>query len=373
MYSLTPLAALLLALALVVPGVLVFQGSRSRTGLIPRLRALVLVPDGGWITLADAAQNADDDVDLTIINEFRKSTFLLDSMPFDDSVNPNGGGTTLTYGYRRQITERPADFRPINMEYVPAEARAQRFTVDLKPLGGAFNLDRVLASVGPAASGEIAFQMREVISSTRTRFAQEVILGDVATDAEGFDGLDASLSGTITEYNAAAVADWSGATLGDDRAKANDALDALDEWLALLDGIPSAIMGNTDGIARLRSLARRAGYYERSRDGFGTEVETYRGIPFADLRERSNSTAQIVPTETRTVGSPTTNLTDLYAARMARDGLHGVSTNGKIVQQWLPDWTTSGAVKTGEVEFGPVAICLRKTRAAGVFRNIKVR
>jgi hypothetical protein len=42
------------------------------------------------------------------------------------------------------------------------------------------------------------------------------------------------------------------------------------------------------------------------------------------------------------------------------------------VKIWLPDFTTAGAVKKGEVEM--VAGCaLKSTKAAGVFRKIKVQ
>ena len=55
------------------------------------------------------------------------------------------------------------------------------------------------------------------------------------------------------------------------------------------------------------------------------------------------------------------------------DGLHGVSFAGMApVQTWLPDFSTSGAVKTGEVEMN-AAIALKASKAAGVFRNIKVK
>ena len=39
---------------------------------------------------------------------------------------------------------------------------------------------------------------------------------------------------------------------------------------------------------------------------------------------------------------------------------------------WLPDFSTSGAVKKGEVEMN-AAIALKASKAAGVFRNIKVK
>ncbi|MFD0429435.1 hypothetical protein ACFQ60_22430 [Streptomyces zhihengii] len=68
------------------------------------------------------------------------------------------------------------------------------------------------------------------------------------------------------------------------------------------------------------------------------------------------------------------NYTDIYALRFGLDGFHGVSMAGApLVQTWLPDFSTSGAVKTGEVELGPAAVVLKRTKAAAVFRNILVR
>jgi hypothetical protein len=104
------------------------------------------------VTLAQAAQNATDDVDVSVINEFRTNA-LLDLLTFDDVVNPAGGGATLTYGYRRLASLATAGFRALNTEYVPGEVTTTKHSVDLKVLGGSFQVDRVLAKVGPAASG----------------------------------------------------------------------------------------------------------------------------------------------------------------------------------------------------------------------------
>ena len=60
------------------------------------------------VTLAEAALNTQDDVDRLVIDEFRKQSALLDTLLFHDTVNPMGGGSTLTYGYHRVITERAA-------------------------------------------------------------------------------------------------------------------------------------------------------------------------------------------------------------------------------------------------------------------------
>ena len=69
------------------------------------------------VTLAQAKLNVTDALQLSIIDEFRKSSYLLDNMLFDDAVSPVGGGATLTYGYTRVKTQASAAFRAINSEY----------------------------------------------------------------------------------------------------------------------------------------------------------------------------------------------------------------------------------------------------------------
>ena len=54
-------------------------------------------------------------------------------------------------------------------------------------------------------------------------------------------------------------------------------------------------------------------------------------------------------------------------------GRYGSNAGQPLTRNWLPDFSTAGAVKTGEAEMTPVAVVLKKTKAAGVFRNIKVR
>jgi len=71
-------------------------------------------------------------------------------------------------------------------------------------------------------------------------------------------------------------------------------------------------------------------------------------------------------------GTAASGLTDIYAVSFGLDGFHGVAVTGSLVKQWLPDFSTAGAVKTGEVEMGPVAVALKATKAAAVFRNVKV-
>ena len=49
------------------------------------------------ITLAQAKLNTQDDIQKGVIDEFRKSSFILDNISFDNAVTPGTNGATLTY------------------------------------------------------------------------------------------------------------------------------------------------------------------------------------------------------------------------------------------------------------------------------------
>jgi hypothetical protein len=324
------------------------------------------------VTLAQAQLNTTDDVDVNAIDEFRKQSWLLDNMVFDDVVNGAGAGGTLTYGYTRQITQATAGFRAINAEYTPQEVTKQRYTVDLKPLGGSFQIDRVLNNM--AAAAETEFQMRNKIKGANAAFNDAVINGDTAVDANGFDGLSKALTGSATEIGAADGTDWTAIAAGNDSAFA--ALDAVDELLALLDGDPTALLGNSLLLAKLRGVARRAGYYTSDVVTFSAgqvRVERFGNVVLVDMGTKAGSNTDVIPVTNKTVNTVTGNYTDLYAVRLGLDGFHGVSMAGQpLVSTWLPDFSVAGAVKTGEVELGPVATVLKATKAAAVKRNIRL-
>lgn len=330
------------------------------------------------VTLAQAKLNVTDDVDIQIIDEFQKSNDIMNRITFDDVVSPAGGGATLTYTYTRQLTQRGAEFRAINSEYTPTEATKVRASVDLKPLGGSFQIDRVLDGVGQAR--ETAFQMRELLKGTSAKFTDSVFNGDTAVDANGFDGLNKILTGSTTEYLplsngvTSGYVDW---TTINTQAGALAALAHIDAWLGLLDERPDAIYLPRKAKALFKTIASLAGQYSLDRNTVGQPVETYNGIALIDPGTKAGSNTDILTTATKDTdgagaGGNITGLADLYAVRFGLDGFHAVSTPGALVRNWLPDFTTAGAVKTGEAELGPAAVVLKKTKAAGVLRNIKV-
>ncbi|MFD3717269.1 major capsid protein [Streptomyces sp. NPDC058674] len=351
------------------------------------------------VTLAQAQLNSAPDIDYAVIDNLRRNSWLMDNMVWDDTVTPGTGGGSLVYGYTRLLAPSTAQFRRVNEEYTAQQATREQKTTVLHPLGGAFTVDRTLANLGQAATNEVMFQMSQKLTSVRTRFQQELVLGDVAVDDAGFDGLDKSLTGQSTEYLpinegiATGYLNWSpsGVTSED---LAMSAFDAFDDFLARIIGsqtgsgdtnadgaVPAgvkAILGNTKSIARIKSLARRASQFTATRDDLGRNVERYGDWVLVDLGDRADGSAPIIPirsadTDGGGAGGVITGLTDIYAVSLGLDSFHGASVAGKpLVQTWLPDFSQAGAVKSGEIEMGPVGAVLRNTKSCGVLRNVKV-
>ena len=313
------------------------------------------------VTLAQAKLNVTDDLQLGIIDEFAKSSFILNNIPFHDCVSPVGGGATLTYGYTRLITQPTADFRAINAEYTPHEVQKQRYTTDLKVFGGSYQVDRVIADMGGLAD-EVELQSRQKVKAASALFSDTIINGDSATNPLVFDGLDVAVTGTDTEYKPTAPIDLSTSAAID--ANASAFIDELDDWLGTLDGV-DVILCNQKMCAKFRAIARRMGMYQVTMDNFGNKVEHYGSIPFVDVGAKAGSNEPIVAINE--------GKTSIYAVKFGMDAFHAISMAGQPpVKTWLPDFSTPGAVKTGEVEM--VAGCaLKSTKAAGVFRDIKVQ
>ncbi len=318
------------------------------------------------ITLAEAKIGMADKVDQQIVDMFRRSSLLLDKMVFDNVISPGTGGSTLTYGYIQLKSPSTASVRTVGGEYTPGEAKKEKKTANAIIMGGAFQMDRVIQNTSGAAD-EMAFQAEQKIKATANFFHNLVINGTGDNEGEGyvtgtFDGLKKLLSGTANEL----VSEVSLKTSDDLDNNYNAFLDEMDSFLSTLDGTPSMLLMNRSMLVKLRSIARRAGYYERSQDDFGRTVETYAGVPMVDMGQYfdGENITDVVATEN--------GKTAIYAVSLGLDGFHGISPMGDgVIQSYLPDLNTPGAVKTGEVEL-VAGVALKNTLKAAVLKGIAI-
>lgn len=323
------------------------------------------------ITLAEAKVGMADKVDQTVVDEFRRSNLLLDMLVFDNAISPGTGGSTLTYGYVQLLTPSTANVRTINSEYVAGEAKRTEKTAKAVIMGGKFQLDRVIIGTDGAVD-ELAFQMNEKIKATSNYFNNLTINGNSASSGSGvvntFDGLNKILTGSQNEFTS--QVDVSTSAKLD--SNSNALLDEVDAFLSALDGKPSILLMNEKLLAKMRSAARRVGYYERTKDDFGRTVEAYNGIPMMDMGKYYNgtNTVDIIPTTAAT--SEAEGTTDLYAISIGLDAFHGISPTGsKVISTYMPDLNEPGAVKDGEVEL-IAGVVLKNANKAGVLRGIKI-
>lgn len=311
------------------------------------------------ITLLDAKVGMADKVDQQVVDMFRRSSLLLDSMVFDNAISPGTGGSTLTYGYIQLKTPATAALRNVGAEYVSKEAKKVKKTTSAVIMGGSFQVDRVLQNTSGAAD-ELAFQAEQKIKATANYFHDLVING--STEKGTFDGLKKLLTGTANELTSTV----SLTTSAELDANYNAFLDEMDGFIATLDGTPSLLLMNRAMLVKLRSIARRAGYYERRQDDFGRTVETYAGIPLVDMGKFYDGAVS------RDVVATESGKTAIYAVCLGLDGFHGISPMGDgLIVSYMPDLSAPGAMKTGEVEL-VAGVALKNTLKAAVLKDIAI-
>lgn len=323
------------------------------------------------ITLAEAKVGMADKVDQQIVDMFRRSSLLLDRLTFDNAISPGTGGSTLVYGYTQLKTPSTAAVRAINSEYTANEAKREKKTTQAIIMGGAFEVDRVIQDTSGAID-ELVFQADEKIKATANFFTNCVINGTAAGNAAPgkatgtFDGLNKLLANSSTEYTA--TADLS--TSANVTANYNQFLDELDEFISGLDGMPDMLLMNRKMLSKLRGIARRAGYYESTKDDFGRVVETYNGIALMDAGEFYDGSKTVDIVADTAAGSGTFGTSDIYAVKFGLDAFHGISPTGtKVITSYMPDLTLPGAVKKGEVEL-VAGVALKNTLKAGHMKGI---
>lgn len=329
------------------------------------------------MTLADMKAGMSDKVAQQVVDVFLRNSEILQVLPFDNCVSPQGG-STLTYTYMQKKLPSVAAFRKLNQEYTANEATLEKKSADLKIFGGKFSMDRVLKQA-EGRYNNMAFQMQEKILAAISLFHYTLINGNATTNVDEFDGLDKMLAGTTSEFNAGAVIDVSNMT----NLKAN--ADQLYEELQNLikNTQADALLMNTAMISKIQTMARILGYKTETEEAFGKKVVAMDGVRFMDLGNHYTISGGTTVTPnsvvkagiTREVGSAgsQTGITDIYSVKFdVNDGFHAASLTGNsAISQYVPDFNKPGAVKDGEVEM-VAATVLKNTAHAGVLRNIKI-
>ena len=348
------------------------------------------------ITLEQAKVGMADKVDQAVIDEFRRGSYLLDRLIFDNAVSPGTAGSTLTYGYVKLLKPATAKFRKLNEEYTANEATREKASADLKIFGGEFALDRVIINKaainlfhytvinGDSSVNEDEFNgLAKLLKGSTTEFDdvysktadKDIVDGKkyFTRTGEGtkespyvYEKVDEPNKTNIATYYEVSYVDLSTSKAMDDNY--NEFLDMMNDFIATMQGKPDMFLVNSKMATKMKGVARRAGYFSRQEDAFGRSVDMWDGIPIVDLKEYfdGETTKTCVPIDED-------GYTSIYAVQIAKDGFHGVSPAGNnVISTALPNLKEPGVIKKGDVEMVS-AVVLKNTLKAGVFKNVKIQ
>ncbi len=275
------------------------------------------------VTLAQAATLSQNDLQRGVIETFVQESVVLDRIPLLE-IEGNA------YAYNEEATLPGVEFRAVNAAYAESTGTVNQKTESLVILGGDADVDTFIVQTRGNLNDQRATQTRLKVKAASYKFQDGFINGDVAVDANSFDGMKKRLTGTQV-----ITAGTNGlAVLGADDAARHTFLDQLDNLVAAVRGQVDALYMNASILSKIKSSARRLTMFDQTIDDFGKKVSTYQGIPLIDIGLKADGTPIIPQTETQGTAAGTTS--SIYAVRFGTDetdgGVTGLTNGGVQVK-----------------------------------------
>ncbi len=256
------------------------------------------------LTLAESAKYSMNDLQRGVVETFVIEANVLDRLPLL-SIQGNA------YAYNEEATLPGIEFRAVNAAYAESTGAINQKTESLVILGGDADVDTFLVKTRGNLNDLRAAATRGKVKAANFKFQDGFINGDVAVDANSFDGLKKRLTGAQV-----IAAGTNGLpVLGADDNARHSFLDQVDALLALVPNADALYM-NANILAKLKGSARRLTIYDQTIDDFGRKIGTYNGIALIDIGNKADGTMIIPQTETQ--GTSTAS-SSVYAVRFGRD------------------------------------------------------
>ena len=289
------------------------------------------------VTLANAAILSQNDLQRGVVETFIASSPVLDRIPL---LGIQGNA----YAYNSEATLPGVEFRAVNAAYTESTGTVNQTTESLVILGGDADVDRFIVQTRGNVNDQRAVQTALKSKSLALKWQDGFFNGDVAVDANSFDGLKKRLTGTqaiATGTNGLPV-------VGNGTSDIDAFLDRLDALLAAVPGGADALYMNAGILSKIRSAARRKNTMSISeRDQFGRLVDFYAGIPMFDAGNKADGSAIIPQTETQGAAAGTT--ASIYAVKFSpSEAANGVVAldNGGIDVRDLGEQDTKPVLRT---------------------------
>ena len=271
------------------------------------------------LSLAQAALNTQNELQRGVMETFVQESSVLDRVPLE----PIEGNA---YAYNEEATLPGIEFRAVNAAYSESTGTINQKTEALVILGGDADVDTFLVATRGNLNDLRAQQTRLKVKAASYKYQDAFVNGDVAVDANSFDGLKKRLTGSQVISMGT-----NGAAILTDAATMHAFFDKLDELLALVPGA-SALYMNSLIRSKIMSAMRRLNIaIDRLaiRKSFLTTA-----CLFWILRDTLRRVRKIIP-QTETQGSSEV-ASSIYAVRFGESpedgGVLGLSNGGVQVR-----------------------------------------
>lgn len=295
------------------------------------------------VTLAQAALLSQNDLQRGVLETFVQESVVLDRIPLMD-IEGNA------FAYDEEATLPGVEFRAVNAGYTESTGTVNQKTESLVILGGDADVDRFIVQTRGNLNDQRAIQTQMKVKAATFKFQDAFINGDVAVDANSFDGLKKRLTGAQVidaGINGLGV-------LGASDADRHAFLDQLDLAIAAVSGPDNEKVIYTNSLIRQKiySSARRLLMASTERDDFGRQIQSYRGIPILDIGTTADGSTRIVP-QTEVQGTSGATASSIYVVRFGRSeadqAVTGL-TNGGVDVRDLGELETKPVFRT-RIEF----------------------
>lgn len=266
------------------------------------------------LTLVEAAKLSNDDLQRGVVETFILESPVLDRLP----LMPIEGNS---FKYNEEATLPGVEFRAVNAAYTESTGTVNQKTESLVILGGDADVDTFIVRTRGNLNDQRAVQTGLKVKAARTKFQDAFINGDVAVDANSFDGLKKRLTGTQVLDAATNGLPVIGAGEADQHAF----LDQLDALIAAVQGEVEALYMNKAIRAKIMSAGRRRGGTDWIMAVFGDSddsqairkrIPTYNGIPMLNIGTKADGTDIIPVTETQ---GTAVDASSIYAVEFSED------------------------------------------------------
>jgi hypothetical protein len=286
------------------------------------------------ITLVEAAKLAVNNGEMKragVIATFARMSPWLAMLPFK---NIPGNA----YAYNQEGVLPGIAFRGVNESYTASTGVINPASEALRIAGGDLDVDvAVVKMMGEGVRTTHESMKAKALTASLTN---KLIKGDSTSDPREFDGLQARIPTTGTQFVSAGTTD------------AGDApsLLKLDELIDKVAGPNKVLMMNKALRRRLSAAARDtavAGYISWSLDSFGRQVMSYNGVPIVNPYPENDGTEPLAFDEQGDLGGTPagTSATSIYCASLADGYLTGIQ-NGTMDVRDLGEVQSSPVFRT---------------------------